>query len=263
MRTIGFRHVFVMVILLLTCTCPVEGQPHREDEAATVEKMLHDFIEEYRGLGTDTCVYVVQLDIRPEGQSWHLMVHPEGKINLAAGPNDQAAFILATDMRTLLDIYDGKMTAYTAAAQATGLDTVPLQVQTTEVAVALGNPRQALLGFIQDFFNRSWPERIQLGEEHSRLVHGARAIPLYYGPGFRSGWYKVTKGQSLNEPGDTNPFPQAFIIISGDGMAKIGDSTIPIRAGESVYIPPGSDHVVWTESDKGITLIWIAWGDGA
>jgi mannose-6-phosphate isomerase-like protein (cupin superfamily) len=86
---------------------------------------------------------------------------------------------------------------------------------------------------------------------------------LFYHPGFRSAWYLIKKGERLNEPGDTNPFPQGFIFISGEGFAKIGEETVPVRAGEAYYIPPGSDHVVWTESDQPLELIFLAWGEGA
>jgi mannose-6-phosphate isomerase-like protein (cupin superfamily) len=33
-------------------------------------------------------------------------------------------------------------------------------------------------------------------------------------------------------------------------VVSVGDKTIKVRAGESYYIPPGSDHVVWTENDE-------------
>ena len=106
-------------------------------------------------------------------------------------------------------------------------------------------------------------EQILLGEEYSRMVHGAHAIPLYYHPELRSAWYMVKKGERLNEPGDTNPFPQALIFISGEGVAKIGEKTIKVKADESYYIPPSSDHVVWTESDEPLVLIFLACGEGA
>jgi mannose-6-phosphate isomerase-like protein (cupin superfamily) len=53
------------------------------------------------------------------------------------------------------------------------------------------------------------------------------------------------------------------VFIRGEGSAKIGEDTVKVKAGESYYIPPGSDHVVWTESDEPLELIWLAWGEGA
>lgn len=94
------------------------------------------------------------------------------------------------------------------------------------------------------FFNTTKPEKIKLGEEYSRLVHGAHAIPLYYHPGFRSAWYMIKKGEELNEQGDTNPFPQAMVIIKGRSLAKIGEQTVQINSNESYYIPPNADHVI-------------------
>ena len=263
MRARVFCHWYRLLLILLAFPTAVASQTGEEPAPDTVAGILEHFAREYRGMGSDTSAYVVQFDIRPGDRSWHAEVFPEGGIELEPGMSDRAAFVFATDESTLLDIYHEKMTGMTAAAQATGLDAAPLEVRTNEAAAELANPRRALLGFAQDFFNRSWPERIKLGEEHSRVVHGAHAIPLYYGEGFRSAWYTIEKGQRLNEPGDTNPFPQAFVIISGEGMAKIGDSTIKVHAGESYYIAPGSDHVLWTESEHGITLIWLGWGKGA
>ncbi len=155
------------------------------------------------------------------------------------------------------------MTATTALSKAKGSDYAPLDFKLVEDLEVTPEVRTQLYTFLQHFFNPSVPERILLGEEYSRVVHGGHAIALYYHPGFRSGWYLLKKGEKLNEPGDTNPYPQAFIFIEGEGFAKIGDRTIRVKTGESYYIPPNSDHVVWTESDKPLILIWLAWGEGA
>jgi len=73
----------------------------------------------------------------------------------------------------------------------------------------------------------------------------------------------LKKGERLNEPGDTNPFPQTFIFIEGEGFAKIGDQTVKVKAGESYYVSPNSDHIVWTNSKEPFVLIWVGWGEGA
>ena len=86
-------------------------------------------------------------------------------------------------------------------------------------------------------------------EKRSRVIHDRNVITLYDHPGFGSGWFLLKKGERLNEPGDTNPFPRAAIFIDGRGFAKIGDKTAEMKAGESYYISPDLDHVVWTESN--------------
>jgi mannose-6-phosphate isomerase-like protein (cupin superfamily) len=155
------------------------------------------------------------------------------------------------------------MTAMTAGGKASGSDSAPLELSFADGIEMTGETRVRIYRFLQSFFNTTIPERVLLDEKYSRLVHGGHTIGLYYHLGFRSAWYLLRKGDRLNQPGDTNPFPQAFIFIDGEGSAKIGDRTVNVRAGESYYIPPGSDHVVWTESDRPLVLIWLAWGDGA
>jgi mannose-6-phosphate isomerase-like protein (cupin superfamily) len=71
------------------------------------------------------------------------------------------------------------------------------------------------------------------------------------------------RGQRLNAPGDTAPFPQAFIFVSGKGFAMIGEATVRVQAGEAYYDPPGADHEVWTECAEPLELIFLAWGEGA
>lgn len=124
-----------------------------------------------------------------------------------------------------------------------------------------------LLFFIQRFFNSSAHDKVILREEHSRMVHGAHAIPLFYQQsddiGVRSAWYQINKGEKINEPGDTNPFPQYFIVINGKGFAKIGLDTVSIKKNESYYVAPGQDHIFWNESEEPIELIFLAFGKGA
>lgn len=119
------------------------------------------------------------------------------------------------------------------------------------------------LEFVQRCFYSTYPEKNDLNKSKSRQVHGAWTITMFYHPGFRSAWYQIEKGQSLNKPGDTNPFPQAFVLIPDHGYAKIGDVTLKVKANEAYYIPPNTDHVFWTEDGSPLKLIFLAWGEGA
>jgi hypothetical protein len=101
-----------------------------------------------------------------------------------------------------------------------------------------------------------FPEKVLLREQYSHLIHAGPAIPLYCYPGFCSTRYLVKKGECLNEPGERNEFPQSFIF--GQAFARIGDRVVEVKAGESYYIPPNSDHFVWTESDEPPVLIFLA-----
>jgi mannose-6-phosphate isomerase-like protein (cupin superfamily) len=231
--------------------------------APAVGEILGEFATTYRGVAPTGVEFVVGIDVSPPGESWYVSVLAEGGASLKRGVHDAPAMIITMSQETLTDIHRGGMTAFTAAAKASGADAAPLEVEFKAPAEHLVDPKGILLGFVQRFFVRHRPERIPLGERYSRVVHGAHAIPLYYASGFRSAWYRINDGQHLNEPGDTNPFPQAFVIVAGRGRVKIGGVEVDVCAGESYYIPPGSDHVLWPAPGDSLELIWLAWGEGA
>lgn len=226
-------------------------------------EMLEKMAEAFKNKIGEQFSVAVQFDISDKEESWYVTIEEGRKVSVGKTAHKKAQFIFVITTDTLLLIYEGKMTAMTAAGKAKGSDPAPLDLKFAEGMESTPEIRKKFYTFIQHFFNPTEPERILLGEEYSRVVHGGHVIPLYYHPGLRSGWYLLKKGERLNEPGDTNPFPQAFIFIQGEGFAKIGDKTIRVKAGESYFIPPGSDHVVWTESKKPLILIWLAWGEGA
>lgn len=240
-----------------------QGKVPQESSKLNAETMLNEFVENYRHKVADTLSFVVQFDIQPNNQLWHVIIESGKQVKLEKGPDNRALVTFTTTLDSLRLIYEGRMTALTAAGKASGSDSAPLDLNLPEGFEFTPDVRLKLFDFVQHFFNRSVPEKVLLGEEYSRLVHGANVITLYYHQGFRSAWYMVKKNQRLNEPGDTNPFPQAFIFFSGQGFAKIGNETIKVKAGESYYIPPDSDHMVWTENEEPLVLIWLAWGKGA
>lgn len=238
------------------------GQPTRS-EMFEADKMLRTMAENFKNKIDEQFSLIVQFDMKDKKESWHVIVEKGCKVVVGKGSHKDALFFIFTTTDTLRLIYEGKMTAMTAAGKAKGSDYAPLYLKLAEGLELTSEVRTWLYTFLQHFFNPSVPEKILLREEYSRVVHGGHVIPLYYYPGFRSAWYLLKKGERLNAPGDTNPFPQAFVLIEGEGFAKIGDKTIRVKAGESYYIPSNSDHVVWTENDKPLILIFLAWGDGA
>lgn len=225
--------------------------------------ILRDFTLTYAEELHSGDAFVVQLDISPPGERWYVSHDSTGHVDLQQGSHEAPVMTLTMSSETLGRIHGGEMTAFTAGGKASGADAAPLEVEFHAAAELLADPKGTMLGFLQHFFARERPERILLGEAHSRVVHGAHAIPLYYASGFRSAWYLVKDGQRLNEPGDTNPYPQAFVVMSGSGRAKIGDAEVQVRSGQSYYVPPDSDHVLWPAPGESLEVIWFAWGEGA
>lgn len=225
-------------------------------------KMLQEMAKSFQKKIDEKFALIVDFEIEDTKEMWHVVVE-KGEVRVTKGRHNKSGFRFITSTETLRKIYEGKMTALTAAGKSKVSDSAPLDWKLAEgIEFSSINMEKALF-FIQHFFNRDIPEKILLGEEYSRVVHGGHAIPLYYHPGLRSAWYLVKKGELLNEPGETNPFPQAFVFIEGEGFAKIGDKKIPVKANESYYIPPNIEHNVWTESDTPLVFIWFAWGEGA
>jgi len=119
------------------------------------------------------------------------------------------------------------------------------------------------LGF--HFFNRGKPEIIPFGEIFSRFVHGGNAVIFYYQKGLRTGWYQVKKGMIINKDLNeaANPFPTLFIITKGEGKGRLGEKTMSLKEGMTIFVPAGMIHQFWTDSDSGMEFIIIMFGEGA
>ena len=230
----------------------------------TTHEMLAGMTDVYNQKASPEAPLKIMFQTKPDNETWFLNLRTgkPGKLEKSC-PSGQPQIIFKFSKEILTQIYTGEMTGLTAIGREKMSDKTPLDFELgpeTQITPSLLNQ---FYKFIQHFFNPTNPEKIIIDKSHSRMVHGAWALPLFYHTGFRSAWYQIEKGQKLNEPGDTNPFPQAFIILSGKGYAKLGDNTVNLRAGEAYFIPPGSDHVVWTDQDAPLCLIYLAWGDNA
>ena len=230
-----------------------------------VEQILQDMAGVYRQKLDQHLSMTVQLDVPDANESWRIVVGPDQavEIELAGDQGRPADAIFTMSLETLQAIYSGELAPLTAMGKARASDPAPMEIDFPEGVDQSPEQLSLALGFAQHFFNPTIPERIRFAEEHARIVHGGYAVALYYDSGVRSAWYRLRPGMQANEPGDTNPFPQAFIVITGRGRAQIGDRTIEIQAGESYLIPPNTEHIAWPDDEQALELIWLAWGEGA
>jgi uncharacterized cupin superfamily protein len=51
---------------------------------------------------------------------------------------------------------------------------------------------------------------------------------------------------------------EALFIISGSGVARIGDQRVPVRAGDWISYPPGPDHAHQMINDTDEPLVYLA-----
>jgi mannose-6-phosphate isomerase-like protein (cupin superfamily) len=207
----------------------------------------------------DICVGFLVL---PEEIKYYLDLSKK-PLELLDNLESQPDIIFKFSEETLNKIFRGELTGLTAAGRENMDDKTPLDIEFKTGVLKSSNLMNQTYIFIQNFFNPTFPEKIVMNKSHARMVHGAWAIPLFYHTGFRSAWYQVEKGQKLNKPGETNLFPQAFIILSGTGLLKLDDIETQVKPGEAYYIPPGSEHILWPDNSTPINLLYLAWGDKA
>lgn len=237
---------------------PVQGQPVDDPTAPALQQMARAFVQK----AAEHPAFSMEVAVEGEG-TWHVRFDGNGGAAVGSGPATSPVFRFATDLGTFRRIAEGDLTGMTAMGQARPSDPTPLDMDPGPGADDVEDVRALFFQVAMHFFNPTVPGHVELGEEHARVIHGAPGVALFYHEGFRSGWFHVGPGQQLNEPGDTNPFPQTFVIIGGAGTATIGGDTISVQSGRAYFVPPNSDHVLWPEEGGHVELIWIAWGEGA
>lgn len=230
---------------------------------SSTQEMLEYLTDIYQQKRTQEDAGVIQFHIFPDLGSWVLLIEPGKDLILKKDSSHVPDIIFTMGAETLQSITNGEMTGLTAIGRENMSDKTPLDFKLGPNTDMSPEIMAQFLRFVQRFFNPTVPEKIALGQSYARLVHGAWAIPLFYHAGFRSAWYQIEKGQRLNEPGDTNPFPQAFVFLTGSGFVKIGENIEEVEPGRAYFIPPGKEHLVWNEEKEPITMIFLAWGENA
>ncbi|MCA1757069.1 MAG: AraC family ligand binding domain-containing protein [Bacteroidales bacterium] len=194
---------------------------------------------------------------------YRYIVFSDGDYTLYEGMHPDAVLIFTASLDTYNRIYRGEMSGMTAVGRANITEPAPLDIILAN-GMTLGKVNWEWAYYtLGNFFNIHPANRTLLGIEHSRKVHGGNAVALFYSVGYRSAWYHIGRGEMLNESGERDPFNQSFVILSGSGTAKIGNDTIQLRENEAYYIRPMQEHKVWSDTEKGITLLWNAWGSEA
>lgn len=236
----------------------------KENQAYTLDYMVGKWSESFVEKIDSSYVATLNFYLADSSKAYHVKFS-DREFELVEGPADSYNLSFSSTIEHYNKIFRGDMTAMTSMGQANASDPIPLDYD-IQNAIS-GNATNDFIFVAQRFFNKTPYDLVKLGEEHARIVHGGLAIPIFYqrteDVGVRSAWYQINKGEQVNEPGDTNPFPQYFIVMQGRGYAKIGNDTIVVKKNEAYFIPPDHDHVFWNESEEPIIYIFLAWGKGA
>lgn len=102
----------------------------------------------------------------------------------------------------------------------------------TEAGSRRGNP---------DWFTGTvWQEPIVEAPEPARV----RAATVTFEPGARTNWH-------------THPLGQTLHVLSGAGLAQVwGEPVRALRAGDTIWIPPGEKH--WHGAEAGTRMSHVA-----
>jgi mannose-6-phosphate isomerase-like protein (cupin superfamily) len=258
---VGRPLIAVLLIAALTgATSPAAG------EAADPHALLLELAERFSWVPIESQATTVQIELTGDpGGSWYLQPLDGGDVVLHPGTAPDPGFSCELDRETLQKLYEGELSGVTAAGKDDAGAPSPLEILPGS-AVPERAEREALapvFHFLSHFWNRTSPERIPVGRDHARSLHGAQMVGLYYHPGFRSAWYSIRGDEVLNGEGDTTAYPQAFVIVSGRARVRYGQRWIDVEAGETIYVPPGTLHAIRSRDGGEVTIVWMAWGEGA
>jgi mannose-6-phosphate isomerase-like protein (cupin superfamily) len=229
----------------------------------TIKEMLKHMCQSYQRKMEGNEELIVEIRVLGMEDVWHIQAEPKCQAVLRHGQHPQALLKAMLTAETLSRLFAGDLSPLTAVGRAKMSDTAPLDYALGDGVEFTPQLYAQMIAFTQKFFNPHPNNKILLGEQHTRLVHGGHVVGLFYHPGFRSAWYTLQQGEQLNGPGETNPFPQAFIFLSGEGQAKLGDQTVNVKGGEAYFIQPGTEHILRNMNKEPLILIFLAWGDKA
>jgi len=247
-------HYFITTAFLLTLLHTADGQ-----EAASLDKLVNEWAKSFTMKVPVEYCDTICIHLKDDDSYRHVIIK-DGKYRVTAGVVSGARLAVTSDLKTYRMVYSGELSPMTAGGRASIRESAPLDFKLLGGMTMSGIDWNKTYFTLINFFNSDPNNKVLLGREYSRTVHGGNAVALYYTVGYRSAYYSIMPGQMLNESGEKDPHHQSFIIISGSGYAKLGNDTIRIKEKEAYYIRPGIEHKVWTADPAGLELIWNAWG---
>ncbi len=233
-----------------------------------VSDILQRYADDYAQDPTLTTPH--RFGIRVGEAEWTVDARPaaDGRPAVAAlrhGFPQTPSYFFTMDAATLSRLDQGEINALTAMGKAHESDASPMDIGTMDGFSPGPDFVGEVLGVAFHFWTRGQPERIPIGGGHTRTVHGAQAVVLYYQPGLRSAWVQLRPGQHANaDPSErSNPFPSLFIALRGRAKANIGGREIDLDPSEAIFIPPGTPHDFWNPYDEPAEGILLMFGEGA
>ncbi|MGH2522164.1 MAG: cupin domain-containing protein [Anaerolineales bacterium] len=96
-------------------------------------------------------------------------------------------------------------------------------------------------------------------EEQSLPAGDDRYFKLMIDPRYGSRYVTQFVGfiDKSRAPLHTHPYEEAIYILGGEGIVHIEDQHLPIRAGSSIYLPPGTPHCLENAGPETLRLLGV------
>lgn len=154
-------------------------------------------------------------------------------------------------------------TASTASAKSFGTDIVALNILDMEGYKSGIEDDAIVYEVMEHFWKKGQAEIAYFSRDGSLPTHGVDHVGLYTMKDKRIGWFSIGPDQAANEERglDKGQVPNLFIITKGRGTAKLGDKTIELKVGMSVFIPQYVKHIIYNPFDEPLEGIVVLFGD--
>ena len=246
----------------------------------STETILQEFAESYR---SDPMAMDADFGIRVGNDWWQVRVRRAEKpyrvgkqkqyIFHELGPNEVSLqpgapqtptwFFRFDDRRILEQIYTGELTASTAASRSTGADYVAFDQEDMEGFRSTHGDIALSYLTMEHFWKRDAVEVTRFERSSSLPSHGAQMVSLYTMKDKRIGWFTLGQEEAANADRglDKGQVPNLIIITKGRGIAEVGEQTLELEPGMSLFIPPYVKHVFYNPNPEPLEGIVVLYGD--
>ncbi|MCB1607756.1 MAG: cupin domain-containing protein [Xanthomonadales bacterium] len=251
---------------------------HASEE--TTEAVLQRFVDSYR---SDPMALTATFGIQIGDDWWHVRsvrsqkpyaagkqkqytLHEFGphQVSLHAGPPQQPTwFFHFADRETLDRVDQGLWTATTAAAKSTPDDKTALELEEMSGFAPSQQSTAITYQVMEHFFKHDPAEVTRFSRDSSLPSHGAALVALYTMKDKRIAWFSLGQDEAANDDRglDKSQVPNLFIITGGRGKAEIGEQTIDLEPGMSVFVGPYVKHIFRNPNPEPLEGILVLFGD--
>ncbi|MCP4977260.1 MAG: cupin domain-containing protein [Maribacter sp.] len=268
------RHLILFYLLSMITFFSSNAQSN------STQDILQSFVDSYK---TDHMAHSVSFGVKIGEDWWHVQsqrkqasyavgkkkqytFHNFGpnEVTLHKGkPGEPTWYFHFANKEVLDNIYNKKWSASTASAKSFGSDIVGLNIRDMN-DYSSGIKDDAIAYEVMEHFWKKDPIEITYFTRDASLpTHGADHVGLYTMKDKRIGWFTIGPEQAANtERGlDKGQVPNLFIITKGRGRAELGEQTVELRPGMSVFIAPYIKHVIYNPYNEPLEGILVLFGD--